>query len=75
MEIEVRLFAHLRQLAPDGPIKVVLDDGSTVQRLIDHLGINNEKNLIIMVNGRRQEEDTELFNADRVGIFPPVGGG
>jgi len=78
MRLEVRLFATLRDLFPKekrGMDWVMLEAGSTLDDLIKHLQIPEDTSLIIMVNGRRQIENLELDDGDRVGIFPPVGGG
>jgi thiamine biosynthesis protein ThiS len=75
LQIEVRLFAHLRQKTPNGPLKLNLEEGSTVQDLLNILKLTEEQSLIIMVNGKREYYETILNNGDRVGIFPPVGGG
>ena len=77
MKITVRLFATLRDLLPGDEKKalVELERGSTVKDLADYLGISPEETLIIKVNGKRGEKSTVLKDGDRVGIFPPVGGG
>lgn len=75
MQVEVRLFAHLRQLYPGGFLEMELNEGSTVEDLINTLKLTAEKSLIIMVNGCREEKTKVLQSGDRVGIFPPVGGG
>ncbi len=78
MKLEVRLFANLRDNLPKenkGQAAVVLSEGSTTQDLINHLDIPRDLPLIIMVNGKRQLESYSLKDGDRIGIFPPVGGG
>ncbi len=51
-------------------------DGSTkVGDLLAKLGIPPEDAFVVMVNGRRQELGWTLQDGDRVGIFPPIGGG
>jgi len=78
MKLEVRLFANLRDNLPKesrGQAAIVMPDGSTTQELINHLNIPRNLPLIIMVNGKRQLESYSLKDGDRVGIFPPVGGG
>ncbi|MBO8168212.1 MAG: MoaD/ThiS family protein [Thermoanaerobacteraceae bacterium] len=78
MQLEVRLFANLRDYLPKdskGQVKVELPEGSTAADLIKHLNIPRDLPLIIMVNGRREPENHVLQDGDRVGIFPPVGGG
>jgi len=75
VKVEVRLFAYLRQVCGSGFSEVELKEGSTVWDLIAELRLTEEKSLIIMVNGRREEMTTVLQDGDRIGIFPPVGGG
>lgn len=77
LQIEVRVFAHLRQLLnkSSAPFKVELKDGSNISDLINQLKLNEERSLIVMVNGKRELDDFVLSAGDRVGIFPPVGGG
>jgi len=75
VQVEVRLFAYLRQLSNGSFQEMELKEGSTVLDLIDALKLRDEKSLIIMVNGRREEMTKVLQDGDRIGIFPPVGGG
>ncbi|KJS84393.1 MAG: hypothetical protein JM58_11155 [Peptococcaceae bacterium BICA1-8] len=78
MRLEVRLFAALRDKFPTekrGMDWVSLEVGSTLVDLMKHLELPEDIPLIIFVNGRRQNENIELADEDRVGIFPPVGGG
>jgi len=78
VELEVRLFANLRDNYPKeskGVLTLSMPQGSTAAQLVRQLNIPKDLPLIILVNGRRQREDTLLNDGDRVGIFPPVGGG
>lgn len=78
MRLEVRLFAQLREALPKedrGVVKLDLPSGSTANDLINHLALSRKYPLIIFQNGKRVAEETVLQDGDRVGIFPPVGGG
>lgn len=78
MKVEVRLFANLRDNYPKeskGVLTVELPRGSTVGNLIENLNLPDGLPLIVMINGKRQPETALLNDNDRVGIFPPVGGG
>jgi len=75
VRVEVRLFAYLRKLSPGGFHDIELAEESTIEDIINILELTEEKSLIIMVNGRREETTTVLQDGDRIGIFPPVGGG
>ena len=76
--MEVRLFGHLRDLNPEfkkGPLDINLELGNKLIDLISKLEVDEVETLIIMVNGKRAALDAELNDGDRIGIFPPVGGG
>jgi len=79
MQLEVRLYATLREHAPAGAIAGVfflsLPDGVTVKELLDEIGISEEKVHMRMVNGVGVADGHVLKDNDRVGLFPPVGGG
>lgn len=79
MKVEVRLFANLRDRLPreskGGVTHVDLPEGANGSDLVSQLAIPRNQPLIFMINGRRQPEDHPLREGDRVGIFPPVGGG
>lgn len=49
--------------------------GETVAGLVRRLGLAAGDIKVIMVNGRKAGPETELKDGDRVGLFPPVGGG
>ncbi len=77
MEVIVRLFATLRDLLPENKKMETIEikTGSTVNDVAKYYNISPEASLIIKVNGRHAARDTVLEDGDRVGIFPPVGGG
>ena len=49
--------------------------GTDVRDLLLRLAIPESEAKIIFVNGIGVEKDALLHDGDRVGIFPPVGGG
>ncbi|MBZ4687424.1 MAG: sulfur-carrier protein [Clostridia bacterium] len=80
--VEVRVFANLRQSVnpdvapdPDNPFQVDIRDGEVLGGLLDILGIPKDTIIIGLVNGVRQSMDYILKDGDRVGFFPPMGGG
>lgn len=79
MQLEVRLFATLREYAPEGALNgvfvITLPEGTTLVDLLAVLGIGPEKVHLRMVNGVNVNEDRALRDNDRVGLFPPIGGG
>lgn len=78
MVIEVRLYAVLRKYgvqSPNGMINMEVPEATSVQELIEMLDINIDEVKLVMVNGKNTELDTILSDGDRIGLFPPVGGG
>lgn len=76
IHIQVKLYATLRKFAPDGgPDRFELDTGATVEHLIDKLGIPAAEAKLVFVNGKKAPLAAILNDGERVGIFPPVGGG
>ena len=51
-----------------------LDEGQTVQDLVQRAGIDGKDVKIAFVNSRRAGLDTVLSESDRVGLAPAVGG-
>jgi len=79
MEIEVNLFASLARLKPaDAGRKswqVQCDEGTTVSTLLLQIGIPEKEVKLIFRNGIMSSPEEMLQDGDRLGIFPPVGGG
>jgi len=77
--VYVRLFATLRRHFPDLQVgetmPVELPEGATVGQLIEHLGLPAGEVKTVFVNNRIREMESPLVEGDKVGIFPPVGGG
>jgi molybdopterin converting factor small subunit len=74
MEIEVKCFATLRQYCP-GDGRLEISKNTTVKDALETLSVPLEEVKLIFVNGVRKEHSTILEPGDRLGIFPPVGGG
>ena len=79
MQLDVHLYATLRDYAPPeakaGVFAASLPEGGTVGNLLNALGIGTEKVHMRMVNGVGVDDDHILNDKDRLGFFPPVGGG
>lgn len=77
--VEVRLYATLRKYHPDSargePIFIALEDKARLGNLLDKLKIPREEVTVVLVNGKREDESYPLKEADRIGIFPLIGGG
>ncbi len=75
MPIELRCYATLAPLTPGNADAFPVTPGETVGELADRLGIPREEIKIVFVNGQAAALDRPLADGDRVGVFPPVGGG
>lgn len=77
MRVQVRLFATLARHAADhgGVLELELPEGSTIGDLVSLLKLPPEELKVTFVNGRRRPLDYPLHVGDRVGMFPPIGGG
>lgn len=73
--IDLKLFATLVSYLPANATELAIEAGTTIGQLIDRLEIPLPDAKLIFVNGVRKDLDTMLFGGERVGIFPPVGGG
>ena len=79
IEIEVRLYASLRQYCPGlgigESLRVQMTEGATAEDLLRRLDVPSSEMKIAIVNSRHQDEDHRLSDGDRVAFFPPIGGG
>lgn len=79
MRIEIRVFAGLHKYIPGAssgePLSFEVPDTCDGYELLQALKVPVEEAFVFMVNGRRQDLSKLLANGDRIGIFPPVGGG
>ena len=73
--ISIRLFASLNRYTPDTADYYPVRPGTTVRDLIDQLGVPLTEVKLIFVNGVKGDLASALNGGERVGIFPPVGGG
>jgi len=75
--IDVRLFATLPMRSRTGNKELRLEPlpGLTVRRVVEGEGLDLSEVHIVMINGLHGTIDSELSDGDRVGLFPPVGGG
>ena len=75
MPIDLRCFATLAPLMPADAGAFSILPGETVLELTKRLGIPLEEIKLVFINGAAVSVDAVLADGDRVGIFPPVGGG
>ncbi len=75
IKIDLRLFANLSGFLPENSDCFPVENNTTVEQLLRKLGIDLEQAKIIFINGEKKSLHDYLRHGDRVGIFPPVGGG
>jgi molybdopterin converting factor small subunit len=75
--IDVRLFATLPMRSRTGRKELQLEplSGLTVRQVVEGEGLSVSDVHIVMINGLHGTLDSELSDGDRLGLFPPVGGG
>ena len=73
--IQFKLFASLKKFSPPDSDKFSILPDETVEGVLKSLSIPINEVKLVFINGIRREINTVLQNGDRVGIFPPVGGG
>lgn len=79
MPLQVLLNATLRRFYPDyNPYEgfsLEVPPGAPVSQVIRELGLPAEEVTLILVNGVRRDPDFPLQGDERLGLFPPIGGG
>ncbi|MBW1792272.1 MAG: MoaD/ThiS family protein [Deltaproteobacteria bacterium] len=79
MALKVFLSSTLRQYFPgydsSEGARFSVNRKTTVSELCKLMNIPEAKIKIVMVNGKSESFDYELQGDERVGLFPPVGGG
>jgi len=73
--IQIKLFATLQQFTPPAPDNYRIDPGIDISNLLDQLNIPPKKAKLIFIDGVKADLSATLNGGERVGIFPPVGGG
>ncbi|NOX33776.1 MAG: MoaD/ThiS family protein [Deltaproteobacteria bacterium] len=75
IKIDLKLFVTLSKYLPERSDYFEIQEKTTVDKLISDLGIPGELVKLIFINGKKKDSKYQLKNNDRVGLFPPVGGG
>ncbi len=74
-QISLNLYATLRKYMPENPDRFPIEPGTTVGEVADRLSIPLKQAKLVFVDSVRSDLSTPLSGGERVGIFPPVGGG
>lgn len=73
--IELKLFASLTAHTPPDAETFPIKSGMRVADLLEQIGVPLSEARLIFINGVRADANSCLYGKERVGIFPPVGGG
>ena len=73
--IEIKLYATLQPYAPSNASCYPIEAGTSIEQLIQTLKIPKDQVKLVFANGVKCGLETPLKAGDRIGIFPPVGGG
>ena len=75
VHITLKLFATLSRFTPASPDKYPIEPGATVRDLLKQLDVAEDDIKLIFIDGKKGGLTSSLHGGERVGIFPPVGGG
>ena len=73
--VTIKLFATLRKHLPEHADAYPVTPGTPVIDVLKEIGVPPADAKLIFVNGVRVDPETPLSGGERVGVFPPVGGG
>ena len=73
--IQIKLFASLQKFMPATADNYPIEAGITVGTLLEQLDIPQDMIKLVFIDNVRSELTSILKGGERVGIFPPVGGG
>ena len=77
MQVEVHLHAELVRLAPDSRGVLTLDmlEGAHVADLLQQLGLDTRRRIIVGVNGEAARLNQELTDGARIDLLTAMAGG
>ena len=62
-------------LTPGSIVELDLPSKSSLSNIMDTLKLERNNKYLIFVNGKSQKHEYQLSDGDKIGIFPPIGGG
>jgi sulfur carrier protein ThiS len=78
MKIQLKLYASLASHMPKkagGDCIVEVSNGTRIRELLEQLKIPTDEVKVVFLNGVHASGAETLHDGDRVGVFPPIGGG
>lgn len=73
--IDIKLYATLQSYAPANAARYAVEPGTSIEMIVEALHIPKDQIKLLFRNGVKCGLETILRDNDRIGIFPPVGGG
>ena len=73
--IELKLYATLQSYTPFNAAHYAVEPGTCLEKIIEALGIPGNQIKLMFCNGVKCDMETIVQDGDRIGLFPPVGGG
>jgi len=79
MKIEIHLFASISKYLPTGALDktfhMEVSHATPIKEIINRIGIPRSDIKLIFLNGVHAMDTDILKDGDRLGLFPPIGGG
>ncbi len=79
MQVEIRVFATLRQYVPDMPLHssylMEVEEGTTLAEIRDRLGLPETEVKLVMRNFRQADFSEAAHLGDRIAFIPAAAGG
>lgn len=77
MRVNITLLGELKDFAPgtDEDFQLDLEPGADLEGLLQGLGINPQRKLIMLINGRQARQGQILSDADHLTLLPALEGG
>ena len=78
IDVSVTLFADLRRFLPrgvDGPVRYTLPAGATMAELLATIGIPDDSDVTLALDGELAERGTQLHDGAEVMLLSPMEGG
>ena len=73
--IQIKLFASLQKFMPASAENYAIEAGITVGALLQQLEVPQDMIKLVFIDNVQAELTSTLKGGERIGIFPPVGGG
>ncbi len=74
-EVAICLYATLSPKTPESAAAFPITKGETVGDILKRLSISETEAKLVFVNAKKSPLTTVLTGGERIGIFPPIGGG